>query len=266
LAGGSAELVSEADLADLPAPIASYVRRSGAIGQPRVRTMHAHFHGRIRSAPNKPWMSFTGEQVNTFGTMPRRLFLMDAELFGFPVEVLHAFEDGAATMRVRALSMFTMVDAAGPAMDRGETVTIFNDLCILAPAALVDAPVTWQVLDEHHVRGAYTYGINTVTAELTFNDDHELVDFVSDDRSAASTDGTFTPQRWSTPLAGYRTLGPWRLATFGEAHWHAPDGEFAYLEFRLDGITTNAADLDELSTAGGSRPPRMSGRRRRGGA
>ncbi len=248
----STELVSEADLAHLPAPIASYIRRSGAIGQPRVQTMHARFHGRIRSAASKPWMSFTGEQVNTFGTMPRRLFLMDAELFGLPVEVLHAFEEGAATMHVRALSMFTMVDAAGPAMDRGETVTIFNDLCVLAPAALIDAPVTWQVVDEHHIRGAYTYGINTVTAELTFNDDHELVDFVSDDRGAASTDGTFTPQRWSTPLAGYRSLGASRLATVGEAHWHAPDGEFAYLEFLLDDITFNAADLDALSTAGRS--------------
>ena len=103
---------------------------------------------------------------------------MDAELFGVPVEVLHIFAAGSAAMRVRALSLFTMVDAAGPEMDRGETVTLFNDLCVLAPAALIDAPVTWQALDDHRVRGIYTNGANTVTAELIFNDDHELVDFV----------------------------------------------------------------------------------------
>jgi hypothetical protein len=136
-------------------------------------------------------------------------------------------------------------------MDRAETVTIFNDLCILAPAALVDAPVTWNVIDDHHVRGAYAYGANTITAELTFNDDHELVDFVSDDRTAVSTDGkTFTPQRWSTPLSGYRALGFWRLGTIGEGHWHAPDGEFAYLEYNLDDVTYNAADLSQPSTTG----------------
>jgi hypothetical protein len=213
--------------------------------------MHARFHGRIRGNPSKPWMTFTGEQVNTFGLQPGRLFLMDAELFGLPVEVLHVFTAGRATMRVRALSLFTMVDASGPAMDRGETVTIFNDLCILAPAALVDAPITWTSLDHHHVRGAYTYGANTVTAELTFDDDDELVDFLSDDRSAASTDGkTFTPQRWSTPIGGYRDLGAARLGTIGEGHWHAAAGEFSYIEFNLDDITYNSTDL-ELTTATG---------------
>jgi hypothetical protein len=236
--------LTEADLAHLPVPVAAYLRRSGAVGQPRVVSLHARFHGRIRGGPTKPWMTFTGEQVNTYGAQPSRLFLMDAELVGLPLEVLHVFEAGSATMRVRALSLFTMVDASGPVMDRGETVTIFNDLCILAPAALVDAPVTWLTLDEHHVRGTYTYGVNTVSAELTFDDDHQLVDFVSDDRSAASADGTtFTLQRWSTPISGYRALGSWRLGTIGEGHWHAPDGEFAYLEYRLDDITYNAADL-----------------------
>lgn len=91
-------LLTRTDLARLPAPVAACVRRSGALGRPRVDTLHARFHGRIRGGPAKPWMTFTGEQVNTFGTRPSRLFLMDAELFGMPVEVLHAFTAGAATM------------------------------------------------------------------------------------------------------------------------------------------------------------------------
>ena len=249
----STDLVTETDLARLPAPVAAYVRRSGALGRPRVDTMHARFHGRIRGGPAKPWMTFTGEQVNTFGTQPSRLFLMDAELFGLPVEVLHVLTGGAATMRVRALSLFPMVDASGPEMDRAETVTIFNDLCVLAPVALIDAPVAWTSIDDHHVRGAYAYGANTITAELTFDDNDELVDFFSDDRNAVSTDGkTFTPQRWSTPISAYRDLGSARLGTIGEAHWHTTDGEFAYLEFDLDAITYNTADLDHPGAAGGT--------------
>ena len=219
----SADAVTEADLARLPAMVSAYIRQSDALGRPHVATLRARFHGRIRGGPTKPWMTFTGEQVNTYGPQPSRLFLMDAELIGLPIEVLHAFTTGTATMRVRALSLFTIVDAAGPEMDRAETVTIFNDMCILAPAALVDAPVTWQVLDDDHVRGSYTAGANTVTAELTFNDNHELIDFFSDDRTAVSTDGkTFTPQRWSTPISGYSDLAGARLGTVGECHWHAP--------------------------------------------
>ncbi len=149
-------------------------------------------------------MTFTGEQVNTYGSAPSRLFLMDATMRGLPVDVLHVFVGRCATMRVKACSLVTMVDAAGPDIDRAETVTLFNDLAVLVPAALIDAPIAWQTLDDQHVRGAFTNGAHTVTAELIFNDAHELVDFISDDRLAASENGkSFTPKRWSTPLSGY---------------------------------------------------------------
>jgi hypothetical protein len=237
---GASAVVTEADLAHLPGPVAEYVRRSGALGQPRVLSVHALFHGRIRSGPNAHWMTYTGEQVNTFGPAPSRLFWMDATMFGLPVDVLHVLVGPAATMRVKVGSVVPMVNAAGPDMDRAETVTLLNDLCILAPAALVDAPITWQSLDDDHVRGVFTNGAQTITADLTFVDG-DLVDFVSDDRMSTSRDGfTFTPQRWSTPVRDYVRLGARRLATRGEARWHTgPQSQFAYFEFTLDAITCN---------------------------
>ena len=105
-----------------------------------MTSFSAQFHGRIRSGPDQAWMPFTGTQVNTFGPRPRRVFLMDATRSGLPVTVLHSFKDSTATMRVKVLSLFSVVDASGAEMNRGETVTVFNDLVVLAPAAIVDAP------------------------------------------------------------------------------------------------------------------------------
>jgi len=45
-----------------------------------------------------------------------------------------------------------MVNRFGQEMDRAGTVTVFNDLCVLAPAAIVDAAVTWHPIDDHHAR------------------------------------------------------------------------------------------------------------------
>lgn len=240
-------VLSEADLARLPGPLAGYIRLSGAVGQPRVANFHAAISGRIRGGPDQRWMSFRGEQVNSFSAGqtagPTRLFLIDATMFGLPVDVFHVFEAGTATMRVKICSLVPMVDAAGADMDRAETVTLFNDLCVLAPAALVDAPVDWQLVDGHRVRGSYTNGAHTVTAELVFDDDHQLVDFVSDDRLRAAPNGrSFTRQRWSTPIRGYRSFGARRIGAAGEARWHAPapENEFCYLEFFVDRIVYNA--------------------------
>lgn len=150
-------------------------------------------------------------------------------------------------MRAKVCSLVTMVDACGPDTDRAETVTLFNDMCVLAPAALVDAPVQWEVFDDSHVRGTFSNFGNRVTADLVFNDDHELVDFVSDDRLRASEDGKrFTSQRWSTPVRNYSNIGCRRLATVGEARWHAPDpeGTFTYLDFHVDSITFGAGSAE----------------------
>ena len=249
-------VVTEADLAHLPEPVAAYVRRTGAVGKPRVTNVKARIRGRIRAGATSRWMSFTGEQLNTYGPEPTRLFFLDATMFGLPVDVLHTFVGPSATMRVKACSLVPIVSTAGPDMDRAETVTLFNDLCILAPAALIDAQISWRLVDVHHVSGAFTNGAHTVSAELLFNEKHDLVDFVSNDRLRASRDGkSFTRQRWSTPVHGYRTMDSRRISTKGEARWHAsePEGEFAYIQLDLDKITYNVpAALTESTRIGQS--------------
>ncbi len=118
-----------------------------------------------------------------------------------------------ATMQVKLCSLLQMVDASGPDMDRAETVTMFNDLCVLAPAALIDAPVHWTAVDTHRVRGEFTSGAHTVAAELIFATDGSLVDFVSDDRLRAASDGRrFVRQRWSTLVDAHRGLPDGRRA------------------------------------------------------
>jgi hypothetical protein len=236
------------ELEVLPRPLATYIRRSGAVGQPRVTTLYADFHGRIRSGPDAEWMSFTAKQVSTFGPGPQRMFIMDATRSGLPVTVFHSYAAGTATMRAKVLSLVPVVDASGPEMDRGETVTVFNDLVVLAPGAIVDAPVRWTAIDAHHVHGVFTNGAQTVSAELTFDDDGDLIDFVSEDRLRASADGkSFAQQRWSTPVSSHRDGHGHRVLSSGEGRWHAPEpeGQFTYVELHLDAIAYNVRSLED---------------------
>lgn len=105
--------------------------------------MCADIHGRIRSAPDTAWVSFTGTQVNTYGENPQRMFIMHATRSRLPVEVLQLYRDTTATMQVTLLSAFPIVDAKGPEMDRAETVTDFQELVALAPGAMSYCPGLW---------------------------------------------------------------------------------------------------------------------------
>lgn len=261
----SSGVLTEADLAGLPAPLAAYVRRSGALGRPRVTSLGATFHGRIRSAPDHAWMPFTARQVSTFGARPQRVFLMDATRSGLPVTVLHDFDDATATMRARLLSLVPVVDAAGPEMDRGETVTVLNDLVVLAPGAVPGAPVRWTEVDDRHVHGTFRCGDQTVSATLTFDAQHDLVDFTSDDRFRAAADGrSFTPQRWSTPVLEHQERDGRRLLAAGEGWWHPPEPgpAFAYVELRLDELTYDLRGPDDVAALA----RRRAARRRLGAA
>ncbi|MCL3836498.1 DUF6544 family protein [Aeromicrobium duanguangcaii] len=255
--------LTEDELAGLPEPLAAYIRRSLRQGEPREASLHARFHGRIRSDADAEWMPFRGRQVNTFGDNPTRTFLMIASRSGVPITVLHCFADGRATMRGKVLSLLTVVDASGPEMDRSETVTVFNDLVVLAPGAIVDAPITWTCVGKRQVRGVFTLGSQSVSAVLTFDERDDLIDFVSDDRSRASADGrSFTPQTWSTPLRTHRDVDGLRLLTTGAARWLGPDGWFTYIELEYDEITYNVHEVETGPASGpalqGLTPERVS--------
>lgn len=127
-------LVTEDDLSHLPAPVQKYLRITGAVGKPRIHNFRAVFTGDFRNGLESSWMVFRSEQYNFFD-QPTRLFLMKAAMYGLPAEGLHLFRGDSATMQIKLASLFQVVDAKGPEMNQGETVTLFNDMCLLAPAA-----------------------------------------------------------------------------------------------------------------------------------
>lgn len=232
-------LVTEADLSDLPAPVQKYLRITGAVGKPRVRNFRAVFTGDFRTGPKSPWMVFRSEQHN-FLDQPTRLFLMKAAMYGLPLEGLHVFRGDSATMQIKVASLLQVVDAKGPEMNQGETVTLFNDMCVLAPAALIDKDsIQWEAAGSLAARASFTHMGNTIHARLSFNQEGELTGFVSNGRLMSNDGKIFKSYPWSTPVRSYRAFDGRKVASYGEVVWHTPDGEFTYGKFNLAEIEYN---------------------------
>lgn len=211
-------LITEADLAPLPVPLATYLRRAGVVGRPRVRNFVVEMDARLNRGPGQPWMETPVLQVS-FVDRPARLFLLKTTMNGLPVTGLHVYADSAARMLIRVAGVYDVVDASGAPFTRAETVTMLNDLCIMAPAALVDPRMTHEAESDTSTRVTFVNGPHRVSATLVFDVHGDLADFVSDDRHALADDG----YRWSTPLGAYRDFGGMRLAGEGDAIWHYRD-------------------------------------------
>ena len=216
----------------MPPPVRRYITLTGSIGRPVVTEITVQFEATMFDAPGAPGMTGPIEQYERFD-LPRRLFLMTTRMKGLPVAVLHDFNRDRATMQVRLAGLVNVVDVGGPELTRTESVTILNDLCFFAPSRLIDPRLTWTPIDDTRARVSFALGPNTVSAELIFNEEGELVDFASDDRGMLEKDGSLRVQRWTTPLSTYRDFGGWHLASEGDAIWHMPEGPFTYGHMRL---------------------------------
>jgi hypothetical protein len=237
--GAATAPVEESDLAPLPAPVQRYLRTAGVVGGARVRNVRARMHGRIRSGPDAPWITLSVEQYN-FVAPPARMFYLTGSMYMIPVQGYHRYTGPSATMRVKAAALVPVVDASGPEMDQGETVTMFNDMCVMAPATLIDPAIVWEPIDARSARATFTNAGHTIRAELTFNDAGELTDFRSDDRYQTAPDGRSARKvRWSTPIGSYRSFGAVRLASHGEGRWHEAGGDYAYIELTIDDVEYN---------------------------
>lgn len=227
-------VITEADLVGLPPVVATYLRRCGAVGQPRVHNFRVMFEATMYRSPTQPLES-TAVQYE-FVDDPARYFFLRTRMLGLPVRVLHDYAGGEAHMQVRVAGLVNLVNLRGGSLSRAETVTVLNDLCIMAPSALVDERFTWTAVDAQRVRVRFHHGVHEVSADLVFDAAGDLVDFISDDRHALAEDG----DRWSTPLRRYQTFGDRRVAAEGDAIWHYADGHtFRYGTFRIRDIRWN---------------------------
>jgi hypothetical protein len=232
-------LVTDAHLAHLPPPVDRYLRVAGVVGQPRVRNYRVRMHGRIRSGRESRWMPFAAEQYN-FVDPPARFFYLTASMLGIPVQGYHRYAGSSAWMRVKAAALVPVATASGLEMTRSETVTLFNDMCLMAPATLIDPAIEWETVDARTVKARFTNAGHTISADLVFDDTGMLTDFVSLDRYQSMGAG-MRQLRWSTPVRLPRQFGHTRLSSAGEAKWQEPEGEYPYIELTIDDIQYNVA-------------------------
>lgn len=234
-------LLTEADTAHLPPIVQRYLEFVGAMDKPQVLNYRLRFSGALRNGPNDKWMPMTACQ-QSFTNPPARLFLIESSMYGIPFNAFHRYIGPEATFRVRLASLLTVVDAHGAEMNKSETVTLLNDMFLLAPATLIDRNIQWEELDPLTVRATWTNAGNIVSAVVSFDNSGALVNFVSDDRSRTIDGKTYQQLRWSTPVGDWRDFNGRKLPVKGEALWTLPEGEFAYGRFELLEVQYNVTD------------------------
>ncbi len=230
-----ATLVSENDLTPLPPLMQKYLRNMGVVGRESVRNVQVTFKAQMRSSVTSPWMESTATQYESFSP-PARLFHMNASRAGLPFDVFHRYVGDSATFQVRIVGLISMVNKSGAGLTHDETVTLMNDILVMAPAAALDLPFTFETTGAYTLRATFRNAGYTVASELTFDEAGDLVGFHSADRAHDREGGAAI---WSTPISGYQLVDGIRVGTLGDANWIDATGEWTYGRFQITSIAYN---------------------------
>ncbi len=233
--------VSEKDTQHLPDSIQKYLQYTGVISRPKINNFRLLFKGEMKQKMDGKWMDITSEQYNFYSNYTR-LFYIRSSLYGIPFDGLHKYVGHKATMQIKVASIFQVVDAKGEEMDQSDTVTFFNDMCLFAPATLIDKNINWEQIDPLTVRAKFINKDITITATLYFNEKGQLINFISNDRYLTGSGKKYENYKWSTPVKRYKNFNGRKIPTYGEAIWHTLEGEFTYAKFDLKEIEYNLED------------------------
>lgn len=235
------ELITEDDLTHLPEPIQKYMNYIGIVGKPKVYSFHAVMSGEMKLDPDKDWAPVEVEQTSFIDDVSR-LFYITMIYNHISIRALHHYEDYNASMVIKILDLVKVADARGELMSSGETVTVFNDMCLFAPPTLIDQRITWEPIDDFNARGTFHNGEISVSAVLTIDEEGKLINFYSEDRYRSMTGDSYELAPWSTPISAYHEVDGMKMPQRAQAVWHLKGGEFAYADFTINELTFNVSE------------------------
>lgn len=243
------DVVTEADLANLPAVVQRYFRHMRVLGRPRDWSFRIAFTGRFRRSPEAAWMKCETLQYNTRLSLARIFYIVIR--FGGLVPVLarDTYVNGRGRMLIRLMDRFTVGDGTGEEYDIGELVTYLNDAIFIAPGMLLAPEIDWTPLDESSFEVILTDAGRRVKAKVFLDERGAPVNFETTDRFYAdpADPSKTTRLRWTTPIQGSQLVLERPLWTTAQAIWHFPDGtQLPYADFEpiADSLAFNVAPGD----------------------
>ena len=216
----------------LPTLISRYLQRTGAANfKAPIKTIHLIQRGKMRLAPDKPWLPFTAhQQINATAVE----FAWPAKIKQAPLlwmSVVDAYKQGHGQLKASLWGLIPLAYARGADVDGGEIQRYLAELP-WCPSALVDNP-SLQFAERSDDTVRVWVGVKDTYVDLIFDEHGDLVSTYSDTRIR---DGVGC-QPWRGRFTDYQEIGGLRVPRRGSVLWETPTGPFEYWRGEITELT-----------------------------
>ena len=231
-----AGVVTEDMLSGLPEPVRRYLRYTGLVGKPLVRTVYLRQQGRVRLAGQR-WIPLQAQEW--FSVQPPG-FVWDATMrvAGIPAgRARDTYLGGRGRMLIKAASLVTVADAGGEEMDQGSMMRYLSEL-MWFPSAFLEDNIFFRAVDATSARVTLTDHGKTATATLFFDSAGRLTNFVA--RRYAIAGKSRDLRTWSVPVSGYGKFEGLKLPVRVKAVWKLTEGDREDIDVTLTDLRYDA--------------------------
>ncbi len=225
-------------LKGLPAPVAAYFRHVLANGVPLVDRASLRMGGSFLPRPNSNYLGFGAEEYFNARTPA---FLWYGKIKVSQVLWMYSIEryiDGASSFDRKFMGAFNETHYEHKE-DKSSLVRYLGEAVWFPTALLPSGQVRWEPVDDRTARVFMTSRGITVSAAVTFNLEHEIVEFMSHDMEFEKLEKGET-REWHMRCADYKNFGGIIIPTEVRAEWELAGGKtLEYARFAVTAAEYN---------------------------
>ncbi|MBX2907376.1 MAG: hypothetical protein KF744_15125 [Taibaiella sp.] len=232
-------VIARTSVADLPAPVAKWLKASGALNKTPPRTLRLRQKGKMRMEPDGKWLKVEAEQYFN-AERPAFLWLANIRSPLYSVAGKDLFLAGKGNMVIKLASLLPVANASGPELDQGTMLRYLAEIQWF-PGAALNEYVKWRQVGENAAEATLTYGGKSVTGTYFFNDKGDVISFEA--RRYMERKGTYTLETWAVPVTAYATFDGVRVPSRGCAIWKLKEGDFNWFRWEVTEIEFNPVSV-----------------------
>jgi len=229
--------VLEEDIRKLPAPVQNWLKASGTIGKPEIKSVFVKQSAQMKMKPGqKKWYQAEAIQYVTTGE-PAFIWTVKMKMLPFiKIKGRDKFVDGKGEMLIKLNGLINVVNEKGEKMNEGTLQRYLGEL-VWYPSAALSPYIRWEAIDEHSAKATMSYKGTTGSGIFFFNEKGDFVKF-STMRYMGNKPG-LKRYEWIITVNEYAEYDGIKVPAKMEATWKLDEGDWTWLRLDIVDIEYN---------------------------
>lgn len=236
------EIVTNADIEELPAPVQTWMQSNGIIGKPSISTARVHQKALMKMKPEQQdWHSAEALQ---YTTMNPPAFIWTVNMKMMPminIKGRDKYAEGKGEMLIKMNSLINVVNEKGTRVDEGTLQRFLGEL-VWYPSLALSPYINWEAIDETSAKATMTYKGTTGSGTFYFNEKGDFMKFVAMRFMGNKADAKRHP--WVLTVDDYAVFEGIKVPSKMKATWQLDEGDRTWLQLEITSIVYNEKSIN----------------------